>query len=126
VPRTRRALASLLLALFSFPLIAPLFAANAASQLPACCRRDGKHHCAMLSGDMESPAPTFQAIRPKCPYYPSTPTFSSEENVAILKSSPATFTSLLSNPAVPAKTEACYRVSFSRSHQKRGPPAQLS
>jgi hypothetical protein len=45
----RRLLAISLLLLFSFPLVSPLLAlsANPETNLPACCRRDGKHHCQM-------------------------------------------------------------------------------
>jgi hypothetical protein len=43
----RRAIAVALLALFSWMLIAPLFAPDAEASLPPCCRRHGKHHCMM-------------------------------------------------------------------------------
>src|SRR5882762_4471443 len=66
----RRALASALLALFTIPLIVPALTAISDSNLPACCRRDGKHHCAM-SDAAESPSgPTASAVQPKCPVYP--------------------------------------------------------
>jgi hypothetical protein len=74
----RRTVASLLLGLVSFPLIAPLLLADTDSDLPACCRRDGKHHCSMGLGsvgsaetsmtDRESSGPAVNPIRPKCPY----------------------------------------------------------
>jgi hypothetical protein len=53
--RMRRALASLLLATLSFPLIGGLIFANAESSLPECCRRAGLHHCAMPA-QADSPA----------------------------------------------------------------------
>ena len=45
----------LLLALFSFSLISPaVLASDADSKLPACCKRNGKHHCdAAISTDQE-------------------------------------------------------------------------
>jgi hypothetical protein len=43
----RRALASLLLATISFPLIAGTLFADLESKVPACCRRNGAHHCSM-------------------------------------------------------------------------------
>ena len=58
----RRALATLLLVLFCFGLGSPFLQAQP-NAVPACCRRDGKHHCAMSpKGD------GFRAIAPTCPY----------------------------------------------------------
>ena len=52
----RRALASLLLAIWVAGICAPLLAAQ--PKLPACCRADGKHHCAShSSGDGFHAAP---------------------------------------------------------------------
>jgi len=119
----RRALASLLLALFSFPLIFPILRADAAS-LPSCCHREGKHRCSMdsVSHQQEGLSP----IQPKCCNYPATIAVRGDWNVVFLKNSPSIGASLLSYSSTPAQTEAKYRVSFSRSRQKRGPPALLS
>jgi hypothetical protein len=125
----RRALASFLLAVLSFPLIAPILCANPGSNLPPCCRRDGKHRCAMAMAAMEtesSSGPAFRAVQARCPYYPATAPIPSERNAALLKDASAIFTSLLSHPAVQVSGETRCRVSFSRSHQKRGPPPPLS
>ena|ERR1700733_4832980 len=120
----RRALASLLLALFSFPLILPILRLDAASSLPSCCRREGKHHCSMDS------AATYQQglspIQPKCSNYPSTLAVRGNLNVAVFKHPPTICASLLSYSSAPAQAEAQYRVSFSRSRQKRGPPVLFS
>jgi len=52
----RRALANLLLALWMAGIGAPLLQTQ--PDLPACCRADGKHHCAMhASGDGFHAAP---------------------------------------------------------------------
>lgn len=130
----RRALASLLLGLISFPLIAPVLLADADSDLPACCRRDGKHRCSMgpmgmedtLTGQAPAPVPAVSPIRPKCPCYPATITASGESSVGFLKSFQAVCPSLVSHPASGTQTEALYRLSFSRCRHKRGPPAFLS
>jgi len=118
----RRAFASLLLALFSFPLIAPMLRAEASS-LPSCCRREGKHHCSTSSANAGA---AFNAIQPKCSNYPSMIAVPGGSSVAFLKNSPSICAPLLSYPSVEAQTEVQYRVSFSRSHQKRGPPSPLS
>ena len=69
----RRALAFLLAALFSFELIGPVLSASAAPELPACCRRNGKHHCAMANMGEPSamPAdPSVKTLQPRCPFFP--------------------------------------------------------
>jgi hypothetical protein len=119
----RRALASLLLAVFSFPLIVPILRVDAAN-LPSCCRREGQHRCSMDS------ASTYQEglspVQSKCSNYPSTLAVRGNSNVALFKHSPTICASLQCYSSAPAQTEAQYRVSFSRSRQKRGPPALLS
>lgn len=122
----RRALASLLLALFSFPLALPMLRADAASSLPSCCRREGKHHCSMDSGSAETPSGVaLRALHPKCSSYAAASTVPGSY-VALLKNSLSIGASLLRYPSIEAQTEARYRISFSRSRQKRGPPALLS
>jgi hypothetical protein len=121
----RRALASILLTLLSFPLIAPLLA-NTDSSLPACCRRNGKHHCSMMSMGSPAPGPAVRAVRPRCPYYPAGNTVPCEPDVALPGISPAVFALLFSRQAGQARTAAGYRLSFSPSHQMRGPPPSLS
>jgi len=57
----RRSLASLLLALWMTGTCLPLLQAQ--PDLPACCRSDGMHHCAMhWQGD------GFHATGDRCPY----------------------------------------------------------
>jgi hypothetical protein len=122
----RRALASLLLVLFSFPLIEPAIVSDAPSQLPACCKRNGAHHCDMSSGDAETQGSAIQAIRPKCPYYPATAVFPVEGKAAVLVNSRFIAASVSSYPAVAAVIQTGYHPALSRSHHKRGPPSQLS
>ena len=62
----RRTLASALLVLLSFPLIAPALA-NTASELPACCRRSGEHHCAIA----EQTGSAQTVFQNRCPVYPN-------------------------------------------------------
>jgi hypothetical protein len=113
--------------MLSFSLVTPAIV-DADAHLPACCRRTGAHHCSSNAAEeRESPSGTaVKATRHACPYFPATTSVPGDSNNALPKSSEAIFASLLSHPAVQAQTEARYRVSFSRSHQKRGPPALLS
>jgi len=58
----RRIPASLVLLLLCFGFALPFLQAQHSS-LPACCRRDGKHHCTMSQhGD------GFRTSAPNCPY----------------------------------------------------------
>jgi hypothetical protein len=121
----RRALALLLLVGFSFPLIAPLFAsAPSEASLPACCRRNGKHHCALYASMMVSPR--YQTITARCPCYPFT-------GIALMlphgfagNARVETVISATGPTAVVREADAGYRISFDRSRQKRGPPSLLS
>jgi hypothetical protein len=118
----RRALAILLLALFSFPLITPaLFASDEDSNLPACCRRGGKHHCAMMAMQSESPSgPAAQAAR--CSSFPAASEIPGRPAVSLPAVFQAIFAGLLSHPASCPQAEALCRISYSRAGQKRGPP----
>jgi hypothetical protein len=72
----RRALAILLALFFSLGPLAAALGAENGSRLPACCRRDGKHHCAMSEQAMAGALATalgselvFSAPA-HCPFYP--------------------------------------------------------
>jgi len=121
----RRALAGLLLTILSLPLIAPAFAsAPNDSQLPACCRRGGKHHCAM-SMEMAGSPSHFHVASARCPYSP-------------FGHAPFVLPHALAAALIPAGTadfsgcadivraaEAGYRISADRARHKRGPPLTL-
>jgi hypothetical protein len=125
----RRILAISLLLLFTLPMAAPLFALGSSpdANLPACCRRNGKHHCmmsmemmqAMLSGTQ------LRAIPMKCPLYPKAITPAQHHE---LSSNAASLIAagLISHPALHLQTEARARVARDCARQKRGPPALLS
>ncbi|MGB7188624.1 MAG: hypothetical protein WBD10_00675 [Acidobacteriaceae bacterium] len=120
----RRILAISLLMLFALPFTMPLFGAEGtAASVPACCRRNGKHHCVMSMGSSrDSSAPI---VWQKCPYSIMPPA------VLVLPSftpspSASIFAGVTRHPAVSAQVEARQRVSFDRARQKRGPPAFIA
>ncbi len=102
----RRLLAIALFFLVSFPLISPLFALTGGPQanLPACCRRNGAHHC---MGTMRMPDSADQTIKLAPPA------------AALL------FAEVVGHPAVRPQVQARARVSLDRSRHKRGPPVTL-
>jgi hypothetical protein len=114
---------------FSFPLISGAIFADQQSSLPACCRRDGKHHCAMMdtsSEQNEAPGAGLKGISNKCPNYPKTAAVRTFSKVLLLSASERFFAHIASHPTVQPQVEARQRISFSRSRQKRGPPILLS
>ena len=118
----RRSLAIGLLGLFSALSVVPLILSDPQSNLPACCRRNGKHRCSMI--EMEEPSASHSgvtAVPPRCPlfaklappayriqHYPFTPLAFDE--------------SMVNQPSAPARAEVEHRISAMRAHHKRGPP----
>jgi len=62
----QRALASLLLFLFAVWPAVGLLAAHRDDRLPACCRRDGKHRCAMMDAAPRTDAPGIASRVERC------------------------------------------------------------
>jgi len=125
----RRILAISLLLLFGLPLVSPLFALPSSndSNLPACCRRNGKHHCMMQMGQAQILAQgvQFNVVPTKCPLYPrAIPT--AQHHELSLHAASLTFAEIISHPALHPQTEARARVSLFCARQKRGPPSLLS
>lgn len=122
----RRAFAILLVTVFGLPLIAPaLVSVSNDAPLPACCRRDGKHHCAMAVevGNIPSGA---RVISERCPYCPFSATPLLQPHPFATVSSPAVVGGVQGVAAVVRAAEAGYRISADRNHHKRGPPAALA
>jgi len=124
----RRALSIVLLLLFSAPLILPLLALTVSSEmnLPACCRRNGAHHCMMKAPPTESDsaATNLSAIPQRCPAYPAVVTPVRHGNLSFPSAS-LIFAEIVSHPAIKLQTEARARVALDRACHKRGPPTEL-
>jgi hypothetical protein len=121
----RRALAMLLVTLFSLPLIAPAFASTSNdAQLPACCRRGGKHHCAMVT-EMGNIPSRFPVVSEKCPYSPGHAPFVVQHPLAA-PAIPGVAGNVAGLTSVIRAAEAGYRISTDRTRHKRGPPQTLA
>lgn len=126
----RKLLSIVLLVVFGLPLILPLLASGQDTEagLPACCRRNGKHHCMMSMNERAKLAtdnsPQLRAPAEKCPYNPSVLAPTHPNSLAEPSLASAIFGGLVSHPTGFAQTEALRRISRDRSNQKRGPPSQ--
>jgi|SRR5580658_2252206 hypothetical protein len=125
----RRVPAILLVLLFGFSPIGPALFVDAQSNLPACCRRDGKHHCGMTDPDMtETPSSgaAVDALRAKCPFFPNGGAVVPHSGQALLAASQPVGVSIDSRITDRSQSEAGCRLLFDCAHQKRGPPSPLS
>jgi hypothetical protein len=123
----RRLIGITLLLLFSLPLISPVLALAASSDanLPACCRRNGAHHCMWKIQPAKSSSGTsFSAIPQRCPAHPAMVSPVRYGHLTIPAAS-LIFAGIVSHPVIKAQTHARARVALDRSRQKRGPPTDL-
>lgn len=125
----RRAFASLLVAVFSFPLIAPVVLANTTSDFPTCCRRNGKHHCGMVDTAERGELPTglaVEAIQPKCPLFPNAGTVAVSCHTVLPDSSSDFRVRLVLRSANRKTNENIPQIASHGSVQKRGPPTSFA
>ncbi len=94
------------------------------SNLPACCRRDGKHHCAMMAGMEESQGTAFRATPEPCPFRSlasSTPL-----TVGYLpQASSRLFVQAVTELAFSPQPRPEFHSEVAANHHKRGPPTTL-
>jgi hypothetical protein len=121
----RRFLSITLLVLFSLPLISPVLAlaTGPGANLPACCRRNGAHHCMlkMQASESSGNGVSLSAIPRRCPAYPAIVTQVQHRDLS-LQAASLIFAEIVSHPSVKTQTQARARVALDRSRQKRGPP----
>lgn len=114
---------------FSFSLCSPVLYSDPESKLPKCCRRDGSHHCSMMRTTEQEPresGPRFKSTRAKCPLYPTGKAMPLSGKPGVPRLMTVKVAPTWSHPTAVEQTEARFRLSFSRSSQKRGPPTVLS
>jgi hypothetical protein len=119
----RRLLSILLLAAFALPLVAPLLAQDPDAGLPACCRRQGQHHCGMLDAGRDGSAHRLVAVCPAWPQRAVPSPVGSHHLVA--RASSAAVSPPISVP-VPPQFHAAHLKTRERLHPKRGPPSGIS
>lgn len=117
----QRGIAVILALLFGCLSVLPAFATPNLT-VPACCRKNGQHHCMMAQPGASGPA--VSSIAAKCPCFPRATVASQAQSVAASNSS-AIFAGLVRHPAGSPQSEAACRISYDRSRQKRGPPSLI-
>lgn len=118
----RRAFAVLLLALFSFPLIAPaLSTSDRQSTLPACCRRDGKHHCEMMAMQLDEATPSLKSA--PCTLFPRSAMGPADLGTGLAPSRPLRGVTLIRSRAPLLRAILPRAAGQHRAWPKRGPPS---
>ena len=121
MPLVRRLPAIFLLSVFSLALIVPVVWLEPDSKLPACCRREGLHHCAMTAESSGG-----SAIQAVCPVFPGTSAAPAYSKLTGARPLQAVEASIAAQTAVRARTEILAHSFSHRAQPKRGPPAFLS
>jgi hypothetical protein len=125
----RRIPASVLLLLFSYTLITPLLFAEPESKIAACCRRDGKHHCAKMA-QMAHAAEAGDTVRitnsKTCPLFPPGASAPVTGDVAVPAPNPVFIIAVEAIPAPAEQVEIHRRIAAARAWLKRGPPSLLA
>jgi hypothetical protein len=90
--------------------------------LPACCRRHGQHHCAMLDDRGDSSAHRFVAVCPAWPQHAVPSPIGARHFVPRTASAAISLRSSFSasRPLEAGRLTACEHL-----HPKRGPPISL-
>lgn len=113
----------LLLVAFSLSLLAPLLAAGTPKELPACCRRDGNHHCARNRAHTHNSGVSISS-HAACPLFP--PGLSAAVSVPAADAPPVfsgIHQSMAAAPAPPGQSVSLRQAEFALAGQKRGPPS---
>jgi len=119
----RRISAILLLALFSFSLIGFAFQSDPDANLPACCRRNGSHHCS-LAAHRRSSGVGFSA-NGQCPMFPSFAVATATGTALRLTPRVSVFAPYSVSLFVPLLVSASRQGRFVSAHGERGPPSFL-
>jgi len=122
----RRALSISLILFFGLVPLAATLGASEDAHLPACCRRNGAHHCAesmrMTDAMIDSaPGKAIVTAPPTCPGFPGTAGARTTAPQA-LTASPVGMPALLAQLHTPQAASAAARLSLIRTRSGRGPP----
>ena len=125
----RRIPAIVLLLVIGLSLTTPLLLASPESKIAACCRRDGKHHCAKMAHSAhaeDSPGTLRIAATATCPLFNGGQGATAIADIAVTPPLTRVFSALATHIAKAPQAEAQGRIFKSRASQKRGPPSLLA
>jgi hypothetical protein len=122
----RRWIANSLIAMLCGAMFAPVALGWDSPSLPACCRRNGKHHCMNHVTQPSSEGDHFKTSGMGCPIFPAGNVTSAHNTQVPASASQNFYAEIVKHPAVHEQVESLYRICWSRSHQKRGPPSLVS
>lgn len=124
----RRSVAISLLLWLALAIALPLAVSDGDQSLPPCCRRNGKHHCAMMDTYLRlraSGTPMLNAPPMRCPLYPRQPGFArvcGPVNAALLRAQHTQLNFRGIGKAPQEQPRSLYKVEITRFSSKRGPP----
>lgn len=118
----RRALAILVLSAINSAWIAPLAFADSESSLPACCRKNGAHRCSMGRTEVPSSEIGIRAMR-ECTECPASTAAQCDDSVALIDHPQTIRGEFAIHFTLPVHSDPLSVAFFSKSHRKRGPPA---
>jgi hypothetical protein len=125
----RKLIAITLLAIFGLPFGASLFALTPKSEtnLPACCRRSGGHHCNLGVAERGGVSGRHEVVvsQEKCPFCPGALNVTTHPTKFRPSHSRIIHAHLISYSTVTAQIGLRHRVLRNRSHSERGPPTQI-
>ena len=113
------------------PFAAPLAYPDPESNLPACCRRDGKHHCAMMEQFLaqqkaQDGETRIRVTGERCPYRSGLPTSHRGHQQLAAPVVLAFYAGVEKHPAIFVYVRVYACVAEARSNLKRGPPSLLA
>jgi len=123
----RRGFSILLILFFGLGPLSAMIDGTEDANLPACCRRNGAHHCAMnmqmaaIMAKIADPRPAFSAPL-TCPLYPG-PAITIMAPVHALTAAHAGPVFASAHSLAPVSVRAAAHSMPSRTHAGRGPPA---
>jgi len=122
----KRILSFVLLLMVGLPLISPVFglSADAQTDLAACCRRNGAHHCMSTQAEMDAllHGTHVSQVHGKCPLYPAVARSNHREQLSFNQHS-ALIVDAFSHPARHGQVEDWTQPALEGEQHKRGPPS---